>query len=214
MAEQQIHIISGPSGAGKDALAEIIQAKGPQLHRTRSWTTRPQKDGENDKYHHVTEEVFHTALTREEFVECAQVHGGHWYGTPRGEIEGKVNVLLEIDCQGAECVKKMYPHAHATFILPPSRAVLKARLEARRREDEMEIHRRLLRAAIEVHSHAKGFDSWVVNGDDRGETASQLILLINLLRRGKKPDSFYRDEAVLNRVRATFPSYASDLKFL
>jgi guanylate kinase len=167
VAEQQIHIISGPRGVGKSAVVELALIRGPHVQ-------------------HITDE---------------------------SEIEKHPHILLETNCDSAMKVKKLYPEAHTTFILPPSREDLKARLFGRKQENEMEIHRYLLQAAMEIHSHASSFNSRILNGNDREMTAAHLINLMNLLRRGKKPDDFYCDNMLLAQVRSTFPSYACDPKF-
>jgi guanylate kinase len=168
VTQQQIHIVSGPSGVGKSTMVGLALSRSPNVH----------------------------------------------YATCLSEIDGHPHVLLETNCDSAMKAKEQYPHAHNTFILPPTMEALKSRLEMRQCEDEREIRRRLRQAAIEIHVHAESFNSWIVNGDDREVAASEIVLLINALRRGEKLSISYHNKAILTQVQNTFPKLACAQEYL
>lgn len=167
--EPLVLIVSGPSGSGKSTLVrKLLELPGTML--SISATTRPPRKGENDGqwYHFVSEEDFQHMAERGEFLEFARVFGKHSYGTPKKWLEEararKLDLVLEIDVQGAEQVKRKLPDAVGIFILPPSRQELEKRIRARGQDSDDEIRTRLDRARLELQ-HYSDYDYVVVNDD-------------------------------------------------
>ena len=164
-----LFIVSAPSGAGKSTLVNALLAEDGQLGLSVSHTTRAPRGAEIDgrEYHFVTREVFVAMRERGEFLESAEVHG-NLYGTSRPWIEAQIadgrDVVFEIDCQGAEQLRAVFPAALAIFILPPSMSELERRLRGRGTEDE-EIVARRLRAAVLEMRRAPNFDYVIINAD-------------------------------------------------
>ena len=164
-----LFIVSAPSGAGKSTLVNALLAEDGQLGLSVSHTTRAPRGAEIDgrEYHFVTPEVFVAMRERGEFLESAEVHG-NFYGTSRPWIEAQIasgrDVVFEIDCQGAEQLRAVFPAALAIFILPPSMSELERRLRGRGTEDE-EIVARRLRAAVLEMRRAPNFDYVIINAD-------------------------------------------------
>jgi guanylate kinase len=164
-----LFIITAPSGAGKSSLVNAVLADDPQLVLSISYTTRPARPGEVNgrEYHFVDRATFQRMLEAGEFLESAEVHG-NYYATSQQQIadmraRGR-DVVLEIDWQGAQQVRRIFPDATGIFILPPSRAELERRLRARGQDAEAAIQRRLA-AAEEEMSHAVEFDFVIINND-------------------------------------------------
>ena len=164
-------IISGPSGVGKTTITrEVIRHFGGRF--SVSMTTRPQAATDTDgvDYKFVDQATFDRAREAGELLEWAEVFG-NCYGTPRPPVvealeKGEL-ILLEIDVDGAEQVKRSLPETFAVFILPPSEDTLLQRLRDRKREDEQAIQRRFAKARAEM-ARAKGngvYDAFVVNDD-------------------------------------------------
>lgn len=164
-----VFIVSGPSGSGKSTLVEKMLAV-PGTMFSISCTTRPPRTTESAGkwYDFVSEAEFDRMASQGEFLEHARVFGKHQYGTPRRWLEQAqrkgLDLVLEIDVQGAEQVKKKLPAAVAIFILPPAREELERRLRARGLDSEEAIKRRLDRAAQEMQRYTE-YDFLVVNDD-------------------------------------------------
>lgn len=164
-----LFIVAAPSGAGKTSLVRALLEAEPALHLSISYTTRTPRPGEIDgqHYHFIGVEDFLARVERGEFLEHAEVFGRH-YGTHRAEVERRLSagqdVLLEIDWQGAEQVRRVLPGCASIFILPPSRQTLRQRLEARGQDSADEIERRSAQARSEMVHH-RAFDYLVVNDD-------------------------------------------------
>jgi guanylate kinase len=163
-------IVSGPSGSGKSTLVQrILQMPGTM--GSRSCTTRPRRATEatGKCYDFVTETEFEAMASRGEFLEYARVFGKHSYGTPKKWLEESrekgLDLVLEIDVQGAAQVKEKLPESVAIFILPPSRAELERRLRSRGQDSDEEIARRLAKARAEIEAFGKYYDYCVVNED-------------------------------------------------
>lgn len=130
-----LFMVVAPSGAGKSTLVNALLSKDPEIRLSISYTTRKPRPGEQDgqHYHFTTVEDFRERHARHEFLESAEVHG-NYYGTSRVWIEEQMkighDVLLEIDWQGAQQVKKQFRNAVGIFILPPSLAALEERLKS------------------------------------------------------------------------------------
>ena len=159
-AEQRgiLFIISAPSGTGKTTLCKQLAANLPGLWHSISYTTRKPRPGEGQgrEYYFVDEGTFREMINRNEFAEWAQVYG-HLYGTPLKSLTEKIDqgidVLLEIDVQGAIQVKKRFDDAVPIFILPPSMTILHSRLQSRASDSQEEIQRRLHKVKEEVWSY-------------------------------------------------------------
>jgi guanylate kinase len=174
-------IISGPSGSGKSTIVRrLLKEEGPRLRLSVSATTRERRKGEvaGRHYHFWTREQFQRAIDDGAFLESAEVFG-NLYGTPRSEVDpfrdrGE-GVLLEIDVQGAEQVRRACPDAVSIFLRAPSLEVYEERLRRRGTESEEVIRRRVEGARRELE-RAGEYDYQVVNDDL--ETAVQETLSI------------------------------------
>jgi len=193
-----LYTVSAPSGAGKTSLVEALLARLSGLRVSISHTTRPKRPGEEDgvNYHFVDQLQFEAMLERGEFLEHAQVFG-NLYGTSQlwvqEQLAAGTDIILEIDWQGAQQVKRLIPDTRAIFILPPSRATLEQRLKNRGQDDDAVIAARTA-AAVQEMSHYVEADFLVVNQDfDRA--------LEELL-------------AILTCHRLTTPRQATDLQSL
>jgi guanylate kinase len=162
-----VFLVAAPSGAGKSSLVNALLKQDASIRLSVSFTTRAPRPGETHgrEYHFVSPDEFAARKARGEFLETAEVHG-NWYGTSRQWIEQNLgngsDVLLEIDWQGAQQVKRHFPRAVGVFILPPSMEALRARLEQRGQDPPQVIERRL-RAARGEMAHAPDFDFVIVN---------------------------------------------------
>lgn len=160
-------IIAAPSGAGKTTLVSRLLQADPQLRLSVSYTTRQPRVGEvaGVHYHFVDESTFQTLIHEGALLEWAQVHG-NYYGTHRdtvlADLRAGVDVILEIDWQGARQVIAQLPFAQSIFILPPSRDALVERLHTRGTDSPDVIAQRLANARDEI-AHCTEFDFLVVN---------------------------------------------------
>jgi guanylate kinase len=187
-----LFILSGPSGVGKTTLRRKLQRKLPTLHFSVSWTTRPPRPGEqvDRDYYFVAADAFEERIAEGGFLEWARVHDAY-YGTPeepvKARLESGVNVLLDIDVQGAEQVKQKMPEAVAIFVLPPSREELERRLSRRKTESPESLRRRLANAEKELAAWPR-FDYAVENRELR-EALADLEAIIRAqscrVRQGK-----------------------------
>lgn len=162
-----LFVITAPSGAGKTSLIEALLKDDAQLQLSISYTTRAPRPGEQDgrEYHFVDEATFVAMLAKGEFLECAQVHGNR-YGTAQGAVRKLLasgnDLVLEIDWQGAQQVRRLLPECVGVFILPPSVAELERRLRARAQDTDAVIARRMANAREEL-SHAAEFEYAIIN---------------------------------------------------
>jgi len=169
MNKATLYIVSAPSGAGKTSLVKQLIATVEDLTVSVSHTTRPKRDGEVDgvDYHFVSQETFKQMIGEGAFLEHAQVFD-NFYGTAQETVQQNLDngldVILEIDWQGAAQIRKMMPDCQSIFILPPSIEVLEQRLRHRGQDDEAVIARRM-RDAVNEMSHYAEFDYLVVNDD-------------------------------------------------
>ena len=162
-------IVSGPSGSGKSTLVQrLLQMPGTMASRSCTTRMRRATEATGKCYDFVTTEEFEAMVSRGEFLEYARVFGRHSYGTPKKWLEearGKgLDLVLEIDVQGALQVKHKLPGAVAVFVLPPSRAELENRIRARGQDSEDEIARRLERARQEMLNYSS-YDFAIINDD-------------------------------------------------
>ena len=190
-----LFVVSAPSGAGKTSLVKALIESFPDVHVSVSHTTRAKRPGEVDgkDYHFVSKQQFDEIRDRGGFLESADVFD-HCYGTSRVFVENLLgdagDVLLEIDWQGAEQVRRNMPGAISIFILPPSLALLEQRLRGRGQDSEGTIARRLREAANDI-KHCKDFDFIIMN--DQFEVAlqdMQSIFRASRLRRDQQLTRF------------------------
>jgi guanylate kinase len=162
-----LFIVTAPSGAGKTSLVKALLDSLPGIRVSVSYTTRAPRSGEQHGTHYFFVDVptFQRMISAGAFLEHANVFG-NYYGTARQTVADLLSqgtdVILEIDWQGAQQVRKRFPDAVGIFVLPPSRAELEARLRNRKTDDEQVIARRLSEAIAEM-SHYTEFDYVVVN---------------------------------------------------
>jgi len=165
----RLYIISAPSGAGKTSLISELIKHNTQIKVAISHTTRPTRQGEEEgkHYHFTNTDDFKTKIEQDYFLEYAQVFG-NYYGTSYQSIdqqlENKQDVILEIDWQGAQQVRKLRPDAISIFILPPSVEALKQRLQGRQQDSQSVINTRLQQACDDM-SYYPEFDYIVINDD-------------------------------------------------
>jgi guanylate kinase len=164
-----LFIVSAPSGTGKTTLVEQLVHRIPRLRMSRSYTSRPAREGEIDgvDYNFVTRERFEAMVAAGQFLESAPVFG-NLYGTCAADTEVLLasgdDVVLVIDVQGARKVRARGIETSAVFVMPPSKEVLEARLRLRSTDSEEQIQQRLQVAREEVASFAQ-YDFVVVNDD-------------------------------------------------
>src|SRR6202171_771642 len=176
-------IISGPSGSGKSTLVQRVLDM-PGTMPSISCTTRGRRATESSGkcYDFVTDAEFEAMIGRGEFLEYARVFGRHSYGTPKKWLEESrrsgLDLVLEIDVQGASQVKQQLPESVAIFILPPSRQELERRLRGRGQDSDEEIKRRLAKAREEIAAFGKYYDYCVVNDNvERAGREAQSIVI-------------------------------------
>jgi guanylate kinase len=163
-------VLSSPSGAGKSTLARLLREKHPEIAVSVSVTTRPMRPGEVEgrDYYFITREEFKRRRDAGELLEWAEVHG-NLYATPRAPVDAHVaagrDMLFDIDWQGAEqLVARASTPVTRVFILPPSKAILKQRLEKRAQDSAEVVAKRLANAAAEMQ-HWVDYDYVIVNDD-------------------------------------------------
>jgi guanylate kinase len=165
----RLFVIAAPSGTGKTSLVKALMQRLPRLKFSVSYTTRRPRPAEIDgqDYHFVSKETFQNMIAADQFLEHAQVFD-NFYGTGiktvTDALERGQDLLLEIDWQGAQQVRRRLPEGCTIFILPPSRDALEQRLR-NRSTDSDEVIRRRLRDSVTELSHWNEFDHVVVNDD-------------------------------------------------
>ena len=201
-----VYIVSAPSGSGKSTLVNELLKVAKHLDFSISYTTRAPRGSEQNgkEYFFVTKEEFEAMIAADEFLEHANVFG-NYYGTARRflhDAEAKGNdLLLDIDVQGAEQIKKKLPEAVSIFILPPDRDKLEWRLRHRGLDSEGVIRRRLDTARREIENYSK-YEYILVN--DRIEQSTDELRAIVLAERALRSGAGPSDEepGVLERARA------------
>jgi guanylate kinase len=186
-----ICIISAPSGSGKSTLVNELLKLVPDLDFSISYTTRAPRGSEQNgkQYHFVSREEFEQMIRNDEFLEHANVFG-NYYGTARRFLEEakekKHDLLLDIDVQGAEQMKRKLPEAVSIFVLPPDRKTLESRLRKRSEDTEEVIARRLVTASREIGNYDK-YDYILINDDleESIERLQSIVLSERLLRSGR-----------------------------
>lgn len=174
-------IISGPSGSGKDTVLKELFKKMPEIEFSVSSVTRSMREGEieGEKYNFVSRERFESMIMNDELLEY-NVYCGNYYGTPKEPVERCIErggeIVLEVDVNGAENVRKNCPDNFSVFIAPPSFEVLKNRLTGRGTETADVIEKRLAQAKNEM-ARVEEYDYIVVN-DDLDEAVKNIRLII------------------------------------
>jgi guanylate kinase len=164
-----LYIVSAPSGAGKTSLIKALVDAQAQIRVSVSHTTRAMRPGEVDgvNYHFTERQAFIEMLERDEFLEHAEVFG-NLYGTSQRWLEQTLkegfDLILEIDWQGAQQVRRLMPQAKSIFILPPTQEALRQRL-TNRGQDSDEIIDGRMREAVSEMSHYVEYDYLVINDD-------------------------------------------------
>ena len=198
-----LFIVSSPSGGGKTSLVRALLEAEPEVRLSVSYTTRAPRPGEADgrDYHFVTPPVFERMLEAGEFLESAVIYGNR-YGTSqkwieRERAEGR-DVLLEIDWQGAQQVRRLLRQVVSIFILPPSPEVLESRLKGRGEDSEEIVTRRLAAARHEI-AHVSEYEYVIIN-EDFNRAAQDLRSIIRA-ERLKLPRQLARHSNVINRMK-------------
>jgi guanylate kinase len=189
-----LYIISAPSGSGKSTLVSKLMKLIPDLDFSVSYTTRPLRGSEQNgkQYYFISREEFEQMNAREEFLEHANVFG-NYYGTARRFLDDAAqkghDLLLDIDVQGAEQIKRKLPDAISVFVLPPDRQTLERRLRARGEDSEQVIQRRLVTASREIENYDKY--NYILVNDRLDESIKSLqdIVRSERLRRSGGPFS-------------------------
>ncbi|HXR15460.1 MAG TPA: guanylate kinase [Terriglobales bacterium] len=183
-----VYIISAPSGSGKSTLVDKVRKLVSDLDFSISYTTRLPRGSEQNgrEYFFVSREQFEEMMGRDDFLEYADVFG-NYYGTAKSvlhqaEERGK-DLLLDIDVQGAEQIKRKLPSALSIFIMPPDRKILESRLRKRSLDAEDVIQRRLVTASREIENYEK-YDYILVN--DRLEESVEALRAVLLAERLKR----------------------------
>ncbi len=176
-------ILSGPSGAGKDALLTRLRETDYPLEYITTLTTRPKRAEESDNvdYHFVSSAKFQEMIENNELLEWANVYG-NWYGVPRAPVRKALasgrNTIVKVDTQGATTIKKLLPEAVFVFLMPPSLEELTTRLTQRRTESPFNLARRIRTAQQEI-AQLPLFDYVVVsNRDEIDQAVAQIKAII------------------------------------
>lgn len=176
-----IIVVSGPGGVGKGTIVDALVRRDPDLWLSRSWTTRGRRPSESDSaYVFVTTEEFEDRIAAGGFLEWTEFLG-HYYGTPVPEVDDETDIVLEIEVDGAQQVKRVHPGAVLLFVLPPSREEQERRLRERGDEDLKVLAR--LKKAEQEEPVGLGIADHVVVNDDLEDTIEEMVSIINSRRR-------------------------------
>jgi guanylate kinase len=198
-----LYIVSAPSGAGKTSLVAALLETDGLIRKSVSYTTRPPRPGEIDgrHYHFVSAGEFGKMAQAGDFLESALGHGNH-YGTSRQwvkeQLAGDIDIVLEIDWQGAAQVRKLMPGNISIFILPPSVETLLQRLNARGQDSPETINQRIANAREEI-AHVADFDYVIINSDFR-VAAGELQDIVRA-ERLRTAHQLARHSALINRLK-------------
>ena len=198
-------VVSSPSGGGKGTLIDRVLQTVPGVSYSVSYTTRAPRAGEQNgrEYFFVTRPGFEQMIERSEFLEWANVYG-HLYGTSSSQVERERNagrdIILEIDVQGAESIRRLVSDAVTVFILPPSFELLRNRLISRGTDSAADLERRLQGAPAEVEQY-KDFQ-YVILNDDINRASAQLAAVIHAERARCERQECALSEALADFARA------------
>lgn len=197
-----LYIVSAPSGAGKTSLVKALVDACSHVCVSISHTTRPQRPGEVDgvNYHFIDQATFQTMLGDNAFLESAQVFN-NYYGTSREWVSNTLakgmDVILEIDWQGAQQVRRLMPNTVGIFILPPSLEILRKRLTDRGQDDQTVIDNRMAQA-VEEMTHYVEFDYLVIN--DVFEESLDALQAIVKAEKQRMPQQQAGHQAILQQL--------------
>jgi len=179
-----IVIVSGPGGAGKGTIVEALVQRDERLWLSRSWTTRPQRDAEPDHaYVFVSRAQFEQRIAENGFLEWTEFLG-NLYGSPTPDLNSNADIVLEIELDGAQQVKRAHPEAIVVFVQPPSREEQERRLLGRG-DPEHHVVERLRKAVEEEQLGAKLSDMVVVN-DDLERAVAEIQSIISAARAARR----------------------------
>lgn len=202
-----LFVVSGPSGTGKSTLCQGVLSDVPGLRPSVSYTTRQPRPGERhaSEYFFVSEREFHEMTQNHAFAEWAPVYG-HLYGTPRKPIddamEEGLDVILDIDAQGAMQIKKKYEDAISIYIMPPSIEALRQRLLQRAGDPEEAVQIRLQKAREEVWQYREYH--YIIKNQDLGQAQIELkaVILAERIRTHRVNMAWLEDNFILNKSPA------------
>lgn len=199
MSENGILVIfSGPSGSGKDTVLNKLLFGRDDIKVSVSMTTREMREGEIDgtHYYFVNREYFEKKVSENKMLEYAE-YNGNMYGTPKAPVDDMLKsgkaVILEIEVQGAEKIRKIYPDVISIFLMPPSVRVLEERLRGRGTDDEETINHRLVIAKEEIR-RASEYDYVVIN-----DTVENAVAGIETIINAERKKTF-RNKKILSEV--------------
>jgi guanylate kinase len=176
MNKSLIIVVSGPGGVGKSTIVEELVQRDERLWLSRSWTTRERRDGEaQDAYKFVTHDQFRAHIADGGFLEWTEFLG-NLYGTPLPQAPEGKDIVLEIEVDGAQQVKKLHEEALLLFVLPPTREEQKARLVGRGDAEQKVVQR--LRKAEDEEPIGKALADYVLINDDLAATVGEMLDLI------------------------------------
>jgi guanylate kinase len=171
-----IVVISGPGGVGKGTIVRALLRRDPSLWLSRSWTTRVQRPGEaDDAYVFTSREAFEERIAQGGFLEWTEFLG-NYYGTPVPEVSPGVDVVLEIEVDGARQVRERHPDALLLFVLPPSRDEQQRRLRGRGDPEDKVAAR--LRKADDEEPVGKAMSDYVIVNDDLVRTVDEMLAIL------------------------------------
>lgn len=185
MSKGTLYTVSAPSGAGKTSLVKALLAQDMRIQVSVSHTTRPMRPGEVDgkDYCFIDHDGFASMVEADAFLEHAKVFE-NYYGTSKSWVNDAlsqgIDVILEIDWQGAEQVRRLMPDAQGIFILPPSREALRERLQGRGQDEEAVIERRMQEAINEMSHYTES--QWLIINDDFDAALAELQGVISAQR--------------------------------
>jgi guanylate kinase len=180
-----IIVVSGPGGVGKGTIVDALVKRDPQLWLSRSWTTRERRPSEpEDAYVFTDSASFENRISEGGFLEWTEFLG-NYYGTPSPEPDDDRDIVLEIEVDGAQQVKRITPDALLIFVLPPSRDEQERRLRGRGDQDHKVLAR--LKKAEEEEPIGRQLADQVVVNDDLDETIDEMLAIIEQARRSNGP---------------------------
>ncbi|MCL2309638.1 MAG: guanylate kinase [Proteobacteria bacterium] len=200
-----LFVLAAPSGTGKTSLVNALLDREPGIRLSVSYTTRPLRPGEQDgvHYHFIDDARFQALRQAGEFLEDAQVYG-HWYATSatwlKKQIDAGQDILLEIDWQGAAQVRSFFPDSVQIFVLPPSLATLRERLEKRGQDTPEVITHRLISVQEELR-HYVDFDYVIIN-QTFGNAVDDLAAIVRAARL-RAPRQRWRQARLLRELMTT-----------
>jgi len=176
-----IIVVSGPGGVGKGTIVDALVKRDPRLWLSRSWTTRARRPSESeDAYVFTTSKAFEDRISAGGFLEWTEFLG-NYYGTPSPDADEDRDIVLEIEVDGAQQVKRIAPHAMLIFVLPPSRDEQERRLRGRGDLDHKVLAR--LKKAEEEEPIGRELADHVVVNDDLDDTIDEMLAIIETARR-------------------------------